>query len=241
MLHAGVLKKFRTLRFAARRPAAPAGRREALGKPAAGPAAREHHLRRPRHHRAEASRLDARLLERHAHGLHFPGHRHVQHHRPQRRGAADVRARPVDRRALRHLRADSRADRHPLFRRPGRTGGHSAVPQPCFRHCGVRLDRAARLRQFRRRDHDFLRRVQGADFPDVQLPRRHRPRPLGRGDFGGLHAARLPRRLHGRNGPALERCRRSRAPVALALGDAACRSARCRILPPVFPQSHRAA
>ena len=73
-------EKIRTLRSAAPRPAAAAGRRAALDQTLLIVLlARQHHLRRPGHDRAEAARLDARLFERDAHGLHFSRDRQRQH------------------------------------------------------------------------------------------------------------------------------------------------------------------
>src|SRR5207237_5139386 len=77
-------EKIRTLWFAALSDSNAAGWRALLDVSPRQPFARQHYLHWSRHDRAEAARLDARLLQRDAHWLHFSWIRacqHSQHHR----------------------------------------------------------------------------------------------------------------------------------------------------------------
>src|SRR5206468_11436214 len=65
------LKKIWPLRFVAFGYPSPPGWCAPLDKFVGRAVTREHHLRRTGHNRAEAARLDARLLKCHAHGLHL--------------------------------------------------------------------------------------------------------------------------------------------------------------------------
>ena len=94
------VKKIRVVWLVASGYSSLARRRTSLDQSARGAAAREHHLRRTGYNRSEAARLDARLLERHAHGLHFS--RNCQRQRSWRdwRCCLDVRAWTFNRAAV---------------------------------------------------------------------------------------------------------------------------------------------
>ena len=115
MLHAGVLKKFGLyglLRLAI--PMLPEGARHwatLLDRAVT----RQHHLCRTGYHRAEAARLDARLFERDAHGLHFPRNRQLWCSRRDRRRRVDVRSRSLNRAAIWHRRRIAPANGHVGF------------------------------------------------------------------------------------------------------------------------------
>jgi NADH-quinone oxidoreductase subunit M len=114
MLHAGVLKKFGLyglLRLAV--PMLPEGAR--LGNSAYRAATWEHHLRRTCYHRAEATRLDAGLFERDAHGLHFSRNRQLWCSRCDRCRCIDVRSRSRNRPAIWYCRRVASADGHVGF------------------------------------------------------------------------------------------------------------------------------
>src|SRR5215469_4558659 len=73
------LKKIWALRTFTSRYSSTTRRRAVLDDPARGAAARKYHLYRIGDNCSEAARLDARLLERDAHGLHFPRNRERWH------------------------------------------------------------------------------------------------------------------------------------------------------------------
>ena len=60
-----------------------------------------------------------------------------------------------------HRRRNPRAHRHARVRRSRRSRQSDAVRRARFRLRRLRRDRSARLREFCRRNHDFLRRVSG--------------------------------------------------------------------------------
>ncbi len=169
MLHAGVLKKFGLyglLRIAL--PLLPGGR-AALGHAADRPLVRQHHLCRPGDDRAEAARLDARLFERDAHGLHLPRDRERQSSRHERRRHPDLRARNFDR-ACSLPSPEKCAQRTGtlLLSDLGGLAQGDAAGRVRLRPGRICRHRLARLRQLRRRSDGFLRR----------LPQRRGPGPL---------------------------------------------------------------
>src|SRR6266478_6333294 len=83
-------KKIRALRFAPIGDPDAAGWRSLLDVSARYSSARQHHLHRTRHHRAEAARLDAWLFKRDAHGLYFSWDRELQYSWNNRRRRAHV-------------------------------------------------------------------------------------------------------------------------------------------------------
>ena len=100
MLHAGVLKKFGLyglLRLAI--PMLPEGARYWTTL-LVGTVTRKHHLRRIGYDRAKAARLDAGLLERDAHGLHFPWDRQLRCTWDDRGRCVNVCSRSLNRAAI---------------------------------------------------------------------------------------------------------------------------------------------
>ena len=89
-----------------------ARRRASLGDSAHRAVTRQHHLRRTGYDRAEAARLDARVLERDAHGLHFPRHRQLWCSWCDRRRGLDVCSRCLNRAAIWHRRRIAPANGH---------------------------------------------------------------------------------------------------------------------------------
>ena len=195
------LKKIRPLRFAAIGDPDATGWRSLLDVSARHSFARQHHLHRARHHRAEAARLDAWLLKRHAHGLHFSWDREREHSWDDRRRRAHVRARTLDCAAFCDCRSNSKPHRDVALRRPRRACQSDAVRRSRVRLRNLRRNWSTRSREFRVRDHDFLRcdskRMGNATFS--HFSNRDSARALGRSDFNDLHAARLPLGVHGHN------------------------------------------
>ena len=116
---------------------------------------------------AEGPEPAHRQFQRGAHGLHFPRHRQPEPHRRDRRGGHHGRARlprGADVRVERlHLPADRHAGDEPA--------GRAVPPIAVHRHGAVdggagRL-RAAGFREFCRRSHRVLRRVEGLPARDV--------------------------------------------------------------------------
>src|SRR5437773_2750760 len=195
------LKKIRALRFAPIGDPDAAGWRSLLDVSAGYSFARQHHLHRARHHRAEAARLDAWLFKRDAHGLHFSWDRELQYSWNNRRRCAHVCAWTFDCAAFCDCRSNSKPHRDVTLRRPRRARQSDAVRGSRVRLCHLRRNWSTWSREFRVRDHDFFRcdskRMGIATFS--HFPNRDRARALGRRDLNRLHVARLSLDVHGHN------------------------------------------
>ena len=196
MLHAGVLKKFGLYGLLRLGAPASAGRRAAMEHAPDRAVARQHHLRRPGHDRAEAARLDARLFERDAHGLHLSRDRQRQLLGTERRRLPDVRAWNFDRAPLCARRRNSRgAPAHWC-------STISAVSAKSCRCAGFAFGLATfasiglpGFANFAGEVMVFFGAFRNGANPEQlsHFSNRHRARALGRGHLGRLHAARLPR------------------------------------------------
>src|SRR5205823_3989288 len=115
-------EKIWTLRPPSPGPAVTPGGRAAMVRNTGGAPPCQHYLHRPGHDRPTPPRLDARLLQRHAHGLYFSRHRQRQHPRHHRRCYFDVCPRTFHRPPFRYHRRNPQTRPLTRLRRDGRTG-----------------------------------------------------------------------------------------------------------------------
>src|SRR5262245_23036925 len=221
--------------FASGHSPSPRGR-TTLDNSASGPAAREYHLRRAGHNCPEAARLDARLLERDAHGLHLSRHCQRWYSWCDGRGRFDVRTRPFDCAAICPRRRNTSTNKHVGFRRAWRSCRSHAVRRPRFWPRRIRGDRSSRIRKFCWRSHDLFWRVQERldNGRPAYFSNRHGACALGRCDLDGLHAASLSQNFHGYDERAVEAACRSSPGVACAGDTAGGRASLLRIFPAIL-------